>query len=290
VKARAFVVIALWAFPLGAAASPKTKAAKAEFDKGVAAYQKQDYAAASAALGKSYGLEADTETLFAWAQSERQIGNCDKALELYEKLLKRDLPSANADAVRAKRDECSAMIASQKRPDPEPVKNEKGEPDTTKKADRVAEARPEIPERPAPRGGRAWWKDPIGGTLVAGGVGGIAAGTVFLMQGKKAQEDAVPFNGVDRIKYAELDERAKSRSKLGVIVGAAGGALLIGGVVRYVLAGGAKRRPPYNDPGGVGRTTRPRVVPRSAGGGENHTQVSAYFDGSNGGLVAFGRF
>ena len=56
-------------------AVPKDGKARAAFDDGIAAYQKADYAGAAAAFGKSYGIEADVETLFAWAQAERQQEN-----------------------------------------------------------------------------------------------------------------------------------------------------------------------------------------------------------------------
>jgi tetratricopeptide (TPR) repeat protein len=248
----AWIAIALCAAG-SAAAAPKSKAARAEFDKGVAAYQKQDFAAASAALGRSYALEADTETLFAWAQSERQLGNCDKAIELYQKLLARELPSENAAAVRAKRDECTAIIASQKKPDPEPVV----EPEPKKPEREVV---PEIPERPPQAGKRPWWKDPLGDTLVLAGVGGLAVGGVFLFQAKKAESDSTSAANVDE--FARLDARAQSRGKLGVIVGASGAVLVAAGILRYA----------------------------TRGGGESRAQVTGYFDGTGGGLVAFGRF
>jgi two-component system response regulator HydG len=48
----------------------------------VKAYQAHNYALASKYLEKSFGFERDVETLFAWAQSERQLDHCDKASEL----------------------------------------------------------------------------------------------------------------------------------------------------------------------------------------------------------------
>ena len=81
-----------------ASAAPKGAEARAAFDKGVAAYKKADYAGASDALGRSFTLEADADTLYAWAQTERKLNHCDKAVELYERLLTMDLPEANKAA------------------------------------------------------------------------------------------------------------------------------------------------------------------------------------------------
>ena len=101
-----------------AAAAPKSAPAKVAFDEGIAAYQKEDWAGASAAFGRSYELEHDTEALFAWAQAERKQGHCDKALDLYEKLLAANLPAENAAAVREKRDECRAIVGTKPAPPP----------------------------------------------------------------------------------------------------------------------------------------------------------------------------
>lgn len=102
-------------------ARPKRPASKKEFDRGVVAYQKGNFAAAAEALGKSYELEHDLDTLFAWAQTERKLDHCDKAIDLYQKLLESNLPAANKAAVEAKLGECRAIIAAQApKPRPEP--------------------------------------------------------------------------------------------------------------------------------------------------------------------------
>jgi len=110
VLAGALIVAAIAAAP--AHAAPVTPDAKAAFADGVARYQKADWDGAAAAFAKSYNLEADSESLFAWAQAERKLGHCDKALELYDKLLAQaSLPEANATAVRKNRDECQVIVA-----------------------------------------------------------------------------------------------------------------------------------------------------------------------------------
>ena len=85
-----------------AGAVPKDGKARAAFDQGIAAYQKSDWAAAAEAFSRSYSIEADVETLFAWAQAERQQEHCDKAIELYNKLLESKLPDENKQVVSEK--------------------------------------------------------------------------------------------------------------------------------------------------------------------------------------------
>jgi hypothetical protein len=95
-------------------AAPKAGEARVQFDRGVAAYTKGDYATAAEALGASFVLEADPETLFAWAQTERKLGHCDRAIDLYTKLLGMNLPAENKKAIRVQISECKAIVADQK--------------------------------------------------------------------------------------------------------------------------------------------------------------------------------
>src|SRR5690349_1494555 len=117
------MAVVLAAVSLAAARSadarPKHRDAKAAFDRGVAAYQKGNYQGASDALAKSFELERDVDTLFAWAQTERKLDHCDKAIELYEQLLTFNLPTANRSAVEGKLFECREIVRQQKPPTPE---------------------------------------------------------------------------------------------------------------------------------------------------------------------------
>lgn len=238
---------ALLASSAFATAAPKGKAAKAAFDRGVAAYQKQDYAAASAALERSYDLEPDIETLFAWAQSERKQENCESAITLYEKLLAYDMPAANKAAVQTKLDECKAIIAANTEAEP-PVAPAPSEPVQVEPA-----------PAPAPRAeGKPWWKDPLGDALVISGVTGLVVGGVFLYQAKQAEDRS--FESIANFE-AEQDT-AQSRGRLGVIVTIAGGALVAGGIVRYLT-----------------RST-----------GESRTSVTGWMTPDGGGVAALGRF
>ena len=204
-------------------AAPKGADAKLAFDRGVAAYQAKDYPGASAALGKSFALEPDVETLYAWAQAERQQEHCDKAIELYNKILTFDLPDENKQVVRDKLDECKGIIAAQK-PVVEPAKP----------------AEPNIiePPKPAPEG-RTWWKDPIGGGLVVAGVVGLGVGGYFLRSASQADGDAK--QSTNYFETERLNDKAESHGRNGVIAGITGGVLLVGGIVWYATRGKQER-------------------------------------------------
>jgi tetratricopeptide (TPR) repeat protein len=239
---RALLLVAILAGT--ASAAPKKKAAKKEFDKGVAAYTNGDFIGAAEAFSRSNAIEADVETLFAWAQSERKLDRCDKALELYTKLLAMDMPAENKEAIKVQAGECKDILGqpgqpvsgktdkvekTEKAPDPTPPNTTTTTPDTTSGPGESQQPPPSSPTTPE---GRTWWKDPVGGALVGAGVVGVGLGVVFLVQGSAAESDKETAMNYDD--YVALDERAKSRGQLGVISLVAGGALAAGGVAWYV--------------------------------------------------------
>jgi hypothetical protein len=209
-----------------AAAAPKGAEARAQFDKGVAAYTAGDFAAAAAALGASYALEADVETLFAWAQTERKLDHCDKAAELYAKLLEADLPAENKAVVREKLDECQKILAAQAPPPPPPQP--------------VPVPEPAPPPPPPTETSRAWWKDPVGGALVGVGVIGLGVGTVFLVQARSADQDKA--NAATYGEFQALEDKAQSRGKLGVGALIGGGVLVTAGIVWYATRGSSESK------------------------------------------------
>ena len=228
----ALAAVLLAASPV--AAAPKGRAAKAQFDKGVAAYGKGDYATASLAFGKSYALEVDVETLFAWAQAERKQGHCDKASELYVTLLAAKLPAQNKAVVQSQLDECKKILDDEQAqaaaaarvetpppaapPEPAPPPHvDAPAPDLTVHASAPTES--------------PWYKDPAGDTLVVLGLAGVAVGGVMLMSASSASSDSKTAATYDQFKA--LDDKAKSRGMVGVIAAGAGAALILGGVIRY---------------------------------------------------------
>jgi tetratricopeptide (TPR) repeat protein len=261
-------VLAVLALAAPAVAAPKGGPAKVAFDRGVAAYQKGDFAAASEALGTSFKLEPDAETLFAWAQAERQLDHCDRAIELFEKLLTFDLPAENKKVIVGKIEECRALLPPKPAKQPEKQPEQPPEP----QPERPPEAQPEPPlaggtapvsaDRP-PSGpeGSPWWKDPLGGALVAGGVVGLGVGSYYLVEAKK-EEDASRQRDSD---FKDHDERAQRYSKIGVASLVVGGALVAGGVVRYMTRRGGER-------------------------GKERTAVTGWLSPDGGGITAIGRF
>jgi hypothetical protein len=244
-SARGMLAAALVVGAVTAHAAPKKKDARAHFDRGVAAYTKGDYAAAVEALGMSFAIEKDPETLFAWAQTERKLGHCPTAIELYKQLLTMKMPAANKQAVQVQIRECSDIIAADQKPNPDktvdakPVeqKHIEQEPVEPKPVEPVSVTTESVETAPAqdvtvvqPEQ-RSWWKDPIGGVLVGAGAIGIGLGVVFIVQARAADSDK--NQAASYPEYESLADRAESRGRLGVISLVAGGALALGGIAWY---------------------------------------------------------
>jgi tetratricopeptide (TPR) repeat protein len=208
-----------------AAAKPKRRDAVAAFDRGVAAYQKNDFTAASVALGKSYELEPDVDTLFAWAQAERKLDHCDKAIELYEKLLANTLPDENRTAVEQKRDECRQVLAAQAPPPVEPA------PAPAPAPVMVAPTPP--PSSPPPEATHSWYKDPLSLGLVGVGIVGLGVGGGLLASASSLDNQAKKDTKYQA--FHDDSQKAKSRGNLGLAIGGAGAVLTIGGVAWIVM-------------------------------------------------------
>lgn len=255
------IAIALLLASATATAAPKKAGARAEFDRGVAAYTKGDYPAAIEALSKSFALEADEETLFAWAQTERKLGHCDKAIELYTQLLAMNLPAANKDAIKVQLGECKQILEEERAaaamldsPPPTPPTGpaSPNDPPPTASGPTDPQSPPPVtssdPGSPRPR-----WQDPIGLSLVGVGALGLAVGTTFLVKGSSAQSDADSASSYDE--YLAASDRAESNGRVGVVGLVVGAAFVTAGVVWYMT-----RTPATPD-----RTVTGWVAPGSGG-------------------------
>jgi hypothetical protein len=208
-----------------ASARPKRRDSRAAFDRGVAAYKKNNFVAASEALARSFELEADVDTLFAWAQSERKLEHCDKASELYEKLLTYNLPPENKTAVDAKLEECRQIIAAAAPPvEPAP-------PPVAPPPPPVAPAPPPAPA-PVVRS-RSWYRDPVALGLLGAGIVGVGAGGGFLLSAQSNNSSIHDAGTYDQA--TNFSKHAKTRGTIGLVAGSVGGALIVGGVVWIVI-------------------------------------------------------
>ena len=225
----ALAAMALLARPAGA--DKASREASARYEKGLSLYEAKDFEQAIAELKSAYALDPKPEYLFAWAQAERLSGDCETAIGLYDQLLAdRRTQRELAERVREVHKRCEETLAADA-PAPEPTPA----PEATARPVASADA---TGGNEAPKGGRrVWWKDPIGGALVGTGVVATAVGATFYALSVSALKDAdaAQANQTSYDDYATSLDRARRQRTIAIVGLAAGGGLIAGGVVRYLL-------------------------------------------------------
>jgi hypothetical protein len=245
-------VLALVCSP--AAAAPKGAKAKALFDKGVKLYTKGEYQAAAEVLGKSVAIEADAETLFALAQTQRKLDHCDLAIPIYDRLLAMEMPAENKDTIRGLLEECKQIVApappTPPAEEPKPVAEPPHEAHAAPEPEPEHDSAPQQPHPPdtgePPRAsptpeGHHWYKDPVGDSLVVAGVAGVGVGVAYLLSASAADHDKM--NATSYPQYLDLSNRASSDGSIAMVGLIGGGALITCGIVWYATHGGSSHAP-----------------------------------------------
>jgi tetratricopeptide (TPR) repeat protein len=231
--------------------------------KGNKLYSEGDFEGARDAFEEGYKIEPDPLFLYGVGQALNQLGDCRGAIRKYKKV--EESPTASnemRELAQAAIYACADKLASDdggdaEEPEDEP-EDEPAEDDPSVGLDEPVED-PVVEDAP-PKGNR-WYLDPIGDSLVAVGLVGTGAGVGLLVAAQVEQ-------GKDAASYEEFDDRQRKvrtfRIAGGVTAGI-GGALLIGGIVRWILVG--TRRPPSST-----------------------ARVGVLYDGAMSGLSLSGRF
>lgn len=189
-------------------------------------YQAEDWTEAAKLFEQAYALEPNPDLLYAWGQSERFGGDCVKALELFDELLKQQLTDKNRAAVETNIARCKEQLAAnQAAASPEPS------PDPAPAPQPEAVATADTPPAESPR---PWYKDPIGGALVGTGVVGVGVGIAFLVSSSSADSSADDSAG-DYQEFADLKAKAERHDKIGSVAVWTGAAFVGAGVAWYVL-------------------------------------------------------
>jgi tetratricopeptide (TPR) repeat protein len=200
--------------------------APASVEKADAAWAEGRYAEAASAYAQAYAETGDIAYLYARAQAQQEAGDCAAAIATYEAFIATEpLPEAVAaaeDAVKT----CRARLPE---PAPAPEAEPVAEP-SSPPPEPIAPADP--PDRAEPVA-RPWQRDPAAAVLVAVGSAGIVSGVVLAVVARTEQDAAERASDV--VGYGEHNDRAVALSRASIPVLVVGGALVIGGAVRYGL-------------------------------------------------------
>jgi hypothetical protein len=192
-------------------------------ERAAAASREGDWNAVADILQEGYEATGSLRLLAGWAKAEKEAGDCDKALAIYDRFFAADPTPAQIDSVTPHVEACRVELAvADPGPAPEPTA-----------PDPVAEAAPE----PAPK---RWPRDVTGGVLV--GVGGalLATGVGLAVAGEldDARVDGEATHGA----FEDRLRRAQGLVYASYAMFAVGGALAIGGIARWVVVARRSQR------------------------------------------------
>lgn len=179
------------------------------------------FADAAEGFARAYAETGDIAYLFARGQAQKAAGDCVAAIATLEAFIATEpLPQA-VTAAQATIDACRAELPPEPEPEPEPEPARVPPP-------RVEPSAP--PEREPPR---AWPRDAAAASLVAVGAAIAITGGVLAIVARR--EQGLAERAAVVMDFGAHNDRAVAMSRAAIPVLVSGGALLLGGIVRYAV-------------------------------------------------------
>lgn len=219
---------------LGLVAPQKEEPKGAAARQAEAAFEAGDYETAISAARQAYIDEGDPVYLYVQAQAERFGGRCEEAIAHYREFVQAVPQGPAADAARDNIAECEQALGQAET-------TSSSEPDLVAPLGPLEPDAPDSEEPPIdtpPTTGpsdrdRSWIRDPWGGALVGVGVVALAVGGGLYGQARRDAREARAADNV--VTYGEQIDRAIALSRAGIPLMATGGALMVAGVVRWIV-------------------------------------------------------
>ncbi len=197
---------------------------------GTKAHAAGDFNKALVELEAAYALDPQPDLLYAIGQVESKLGNCPEATSYFERFRATQTDPAVPKVIEQAIAACKPRVVEAPPP-------------------RQA---PPPPPPPTPVAHSHWYSDAIGDAFVVGGVAAGIVGVVFYRKATSDLDSAETSGSLSA--YDSLVSDAHSERTTYVILMAGGGALVVAGIVKYVLRGGSSE------------TATIGMVPASGGG------------------------
>lgn len=215
--------------PPGEPEDPVALAARAE-----EAFAEGRFDAVVELAARAYALTGDPRHLYAQALAERRLDHCREALILYARVLARvkDDPAyaVLVDGTRQGITLCEERLETQQVPLPRPTPQPpSSEPEADEEAPRLEPLAP------------PWHRDVLGGVTLGVGLA-VGAGAGGVLWGLSGRELRAADRASDEAIYGDALSRARVLRTSAIISVAAGGALVVGAVIRYLLVDRKHRR------------------------------------------------
>lgn len=275
--ASTILIATLLVSPLVAEAKPRSaaaKQAKVHTDKAAKAHKAGNFDVALAELQAAYDIDPQPKLLFAIAQVQQKLDQCDEAIPNYEKYLAQEKNKQKQAVVKQAIASCKTKLAAiAPAPSPPPEAPATIEPPPPAPAP-VVEATPppvavEPPPPPPPSpsvedsplppmraetpppGRSPFYTDVLGDVLVVGGIGAGVVSVILYSGAKSDLDSAESATSIDA--YESLVDSAHDKRTYAAILAAGGAALIGAGILRFALRD-------------RGETRHVAVTPASGGG------------------------
>lgn len=213
----AFVVAAGLALAGPAWAGPATSADEHRA-QGYAHAERGEWDEAVRAYELAYAIDRDPVSLYAIGRIQAQRGDCAQAREAFARFLATDPPPRARASAQDEIERCRPAA----------------DPDDAAGAGEGAPAPGDAIARPAHR--TSFYRDPLGDILVGSGVIAGGLGGYFYLRAR-AELCTDPCTGSYQA-YQDSVARARTWRTGAIVAGGLGGALVVGGLVRWVLVAG----------------------------------------------------
>jgi tetratricopeptide (TPR) repeat protein len=243
----ATVLPTLVAAPRVASAKPKSakptatdRSAKAHMNRAAKAHKAGKFDVALTELEAAYAIDPQPKLLFAMGQVQQKLDRCDDAITNYEKFLATTTDKQQQTVVHQAISACMKKLADEPAPAPaastsEPSVFRDQKPDEpAMESDDTPLAAPEPARSEATtRRESPWYKDVLGDALVVSGIASTAASVVLYLSARSDLDAAEAAGSL--ADYEVLVQQAQDRRTYSIVLGAAGGALIGAGLLRYAL-------------------------------------------------------
>ncbi len=247
----AVLTVALLAQPLSASAAPsrfglQDPDAIEHAEAAAAAGEREDYETAIRELKTAYAIEPRPIVLYAWAQAERLGGHCNRAVRLYQDFLETNPGGEIENQARVNLLDCQAEVGTTP-----PAPDVEGEDDPPDPEDVDGD---EDPPDESDDGGSPLEGEWLAPTLLGVGAATAIAGGVVLGIGRSRVTNSV--DEPTELAYDGEVEAGRTMYIVGAAVMGVGGALLIGGAIRYVIVARKGPSAPSKTPNASAMVTR----------------------------------
>jgi tetratricopeptide (TPR) repeat protein len=231
-----FALTLLWS---GAALAADDAAQRAGVlnEQAMTAYDLGNYERSAELLKQAYGIYPDADLLYNLGRAYRSLKQYDKAIETYKAYLRRKPQSPYKNPVQRMIKEMEDLQKAQEQSNEKPpttmVPTPAPQPAPATQPAQVPPPSPHPPED-------LWYEDYLAwGLAGAGAIGlGLGAGMHLWANGREADLDTAPETDKQGIR-----DQVNSRRTIGTVSLAVGGALFIGGIVKFVLTGTSSPEP-----------------------------------------------